>query len=164
MAELIAIGGIQPLMKRLLDRGLLHGDCITVTGKTLAENLADVEDYPSDQDIVRDFDKPIKADSHLAILYGNVAPEGVMIPIRRLTPKVKRNPSPIDVPNTCKNRMFACVKARPRPIIGVINGARSIEPMTTAGEFCNRPNEAIAEATPNIPIKSGPQVDPWRRL
>jgi dihydroxy-acid dehydratase len=76
MSELIQIGGIQPLMKRLLDRGLLHGDCMTVTGKTLAENLADVEDYPSGQDIVRDFDHAIKPDSHLSILYGNVAPEG----------------------------------------------------------------------------------------
>jgi len=81
MAELIAIGGIQPLMKRLLDRGLLHGDCMTVTGNTLAENLADVEDYPEGQDIVRDFDKPIKPDSHLAILYGNVAPDGAVAKI-----------------------------------------------------------------------------------
>jgi len=76
MSELIEIGGIQPLMKRLLDRGLLHGNCMTVTGKTLAENLADVDDYPEGQDIVRDFDHPIKPDSHLSILYGNVAPEG----------------------------------------------------------------------------------------
>ena len=81
MAELIAIGGIQPLMKRLLERGLLHGDCLTVTGKTLAENLAAVADYPDGQDIVRDFDNPIKADSHLAILYGNVAPEGAVAKI-----------------------------------------------------------------------------------
>ena len=76
MSELIAIGGIQPLMKRMLDRGLLHGDCLTVTGKTLAENLAEVEDYPAGQDVVRDFDDPIKPDSHLAVLYGNLAPEG----------------------------------------------------------------------------------------
>ena len=76
MSELIEIGGIQPLMKRMLDAGLLHGDCLTVTGKTLAENLADVADYPDGQDIIRDFDKPIKPDSHLAVLYGNVAPEG----------------------------------------------------------------------------------------
>ena len=81
MSELISIGGIQPLMKRMLDRGLLHGDCITVTGKTLAENLADVEDYPGGQDIVRDFDHPIKPDSHLAILYGNVAPDGAVAKI-----------------------------------------------------------------------------------
>ena len=76
MSELIAIGGIQPLMKRLLDKGLLDGSCLTVTGKSLAENLADVEDYPEGQDIIRGFDDPIKADSHLAILYGNLAPEG----------------------------------------------------------------------------------------
>ncbi len=81
MSELIEIGGIQPLMKRMLDRGLLHGDCLTVTGKTLAENLVTVEDYPEGQDIVRDFDNPIKPDSHLAILYGNVAPEGAVAKI-----------------------------------------------------------------------------------
>ncbi len=81
MSELIEIGGIQPLMKRLLDNGLLHGDCLTVTGKTLADNLAEVADYPAGQDIIRDFDDPIKPDSHLAILYGNVAPEGAVAKI-----------------------------------------------------------------------------------
>ena len=81
MSELIAIGGIQPLMKRLLDKGLLHGDCVTVTGKTLAENLSEVPDYPDGQDIVRDFANPIKPDSHLAILYGNVAPDGAVAKI-----------------------------------------------------------------------------------
>ena len=81
MSELIAIGGIQPLMKRMLDKGLLHGECLTVTGRTLAENLADVDDYPAGQDIVRDFDNPIKADSHLAILYGNLAPDGAVAKI-----------------------------------------------------------------------------------
>ncbi len=81
MSELIAIGGIQPLMKRMLARGLLHGNCMTVTGKTLADNLADVEDYPEGQDIVRSFDDPIKKDSHLAILYGNLAPDGAVAKI-----------------------------------------------------------------------------------
>jgi dihydroxy-acid dehydratase len=81
MSELIAIGGIQPLMKRLLDRGLLHGDCLTVTGRTVAENLADVSDYPDGQDIVRAFDNPVKAESHLVILYGNLAPEGAVAKI-----------------------------------------------------------------------------------
>ncbi|WP_420884478.1 dihydroxy-acid dehydratase [Amnimonas aquatica] len=76
MSELVAIGGIQPLMKRLLDAGLLHGDVLTVTGKTLAENLADVQDYPAGQDIIRPFDNPIKKDSHLVILNGNLAPTG----------------------------------------------------------------------------------------
>jgi len=81
MSELIEIGGIQPLMKRMLKVGMLHGECMTVTGKTLAENLADVSDYPPDQDVVHDFDNPIKADSHLAILYGNIAPDGAVAKI-----------------------------------------------------------------------------------
>ena len=76
MAELIEIGGIQPLMKILLDEGLLHGNCLTVTGKTLAENLADVAPYPNGQDIIRDLAHPIKKDSHLVVLYGNLANEG----------------------------------------------------------------------------------------
>jgi dihydroxy-acid dehydratase len=81
MSELIAIGGIQPLMKRLLGAGLLHGDCMTVSGQTLAQNLATVEDYPADQDIIRPLDQPIKADSHLVVLYGNLAPEGAVAKI-----------------------------------------------------------------------------------
>ncbi len=76
MAELIEIGGIQPLMKILLDKGLLHGDCLTVTGKTLAENLANVQPYPVGQDMIHDLEHPIKKDSHLVVLYGNLAAEG----------------------------------------------------------------------------------------
>ena len=63
-------------MKVLLDAGLLHGDCITVTGKTVAENLKDVAPYPENQDVVRPLSNPIKPDSHLRILYGNLAPLG----------------------------------------------------------------------------------------
>ncbi|MBM4232046.1 MAG: dihydroxy-acid dehydratase [Gammaproteobacteria bacterium] len=81
MSELIAIGGIQPLMRRLLDRGLLHGDCLTVTGQTLAENLENVRDYPRGQKIIYDFDAPIKKDSHLVVMYGSVAPEGAVAKI-----------------------------------------------------------------------------------
>jgi len=81
MSELIAIGGIQPLMKRLLDAELLHGDCLTVTGRTLAENLRDVADYPAGQDIVRPLSQPIKKDSHLVVMYGNLAPEGAVAKI-----------------------------------------------------------------------------------
>ena len=76
MTELIEIGGIQPLMKILLDNGLLHGDCMTVTGKTLAENLANVKPYPVEQDIIHSLQNPIKKDSHLVVLYGNLAPAG----------------------------------------------------------------------------------------
>ena len=81
MAHLSRIGGLPPLMKLLLDKGLLHGDCLTVTGKTLAENLRDVQPYPANQDVVRPFDNPIKPDSHLRILYGNLAPEGAVAKI-----------------------------------------------------------------------------------
>ncbi len=78
MAHLSRIGGLPPLMKVLLDAGLLHGDCLTVTGRTLAENLRDVAPYPVDQDVVRPLSQPIKPDSHLRILYGNLAPEGAV--------------------------------------------------------------------------------------
>src|SRR5262245_2335425 len=81
MVHLTRIGGLPPLMKVLLDAGLLHGDCITVTGKTLAENLKDVKPYPTDQDVVRPFNNPIKGGSHLRILYGNLAPTGAVAKI-----------------------------------------------------------------------------------
>ena len=81
MSELIEIGGIQPLMKTLLDAGLLHGGCLTVTGRTLAENLADIDPYPEGQRIIRPLDDPIKPDGHLVILRGNLAPEGAVAKI-----------------------------------------------------------------------------------
>ena len=82
MADLVKIGGTVPLMKILLDAGLLHGDCLTVTGKTLAENLANSPlEYPEGQDIIRPLDNPIKKDSHLRILYGNLAPDGAVAKI-----------------------------------------------------------------------------------
>ena len=76
MSELVEIGGTLPLMKMLLDAGMLHGNCITVTGKTLAENLKDVKPYADEQKIIMPLDNPIKKDSHLRILRGNLAPEG----------------------------------------------------------------------------------------
>ena len=81
MAELVEIGGIQPLMKELLKAGLLHGDCLTVTGKTMAENLQLAPDYPAGQEIIKPLDRPIKKDSHLVILRGNLAPEGAVAKI-----------------------------------------------------------------------------------
>lgn len=81
MAELVRIGGLTPLMKMLLDEGLLHGDAMTVTGRTLAANLADAPPYPAGQDVVRGFDDPIKKSSHLVVLYGNLAPEGAVAKI-----------------------------------------------------------------------------------
>lgn len=81
MSQFCEIGGLTPLMKMLLDKGLLHGDCITVTGKTLEENLRDVKPYPPGQQIVAPFDNPIKRDSHIVILYGNLAPGGAVAKI-----------------------------------------------------------------------------------
>src|SRR6202167_1141324 len=81
MSELVAIGGIRPVMKTLLDAGLLHGDCLTVTGKTLREDLEGVQPHPAGQTIIRPLNNPIKASSHLVILYGNLAPEGAVAKI-----------------------------------------------------------------------------------
>lgn len=81
MSELIAIGGIRPLMRMLLDAGLLHGECLTVTGATLAQNLANVGTYLAEQDIVRPLAAPLKKDSHLVVLYGNVAEDGAVAKI-----------------------------------------------------------------------------------
>ena len=81
MSELIAIGGIMPLMKMLLEEGLIDGDCLTVTGKTLKQNLKNVKPYPKRQQIIRPLDNPIKKDGHLVILYGNLAPEGAVAKI-----------------------------------------------------------------------------------
>ncbi len=81
MAELVKIGGVTPLMKMLLDKGLLHGDCLTVTGKTVAENLKNVKPYPKGQDVIRGFDNPKKKDGHLVILYGNLAEKGAVAKI-----------------------------------------------------------------------------------
>jgi len=81
MSELVAIGGIQPLMKTLLKEGMLHGDCLTVTGKTLAQNLRTVKAYPKGQQIIRPMSDPIKKTSHLVVLKGNLAPEGAVAKI-----------------------------------------------------------------------------------
>ncbi len=81
MSELIAIGGLQPLMRTLLEAGLLHGECLTVTGRSLAENLSGVRPYPAGQDIVRPLGNPLKASSHIVVLYGNLAPEGAVAKI-----------------------------------------------------------------------------------
>lgn len=81
MSELVQIGGIQPLMKMLLQEKLLHGECMTVTGRTLSRNLRGVKPYPKKQEIVHSFANPIKSESHLVVLYGNLAPEGAVAKI-----------------------------------------------------------------------------------
>ena len=81
MSELNAIGGIAPMMKLMLEKGLLHGDCLTVTGQTLEENLEAVMPYPNGQKIILPISKPVKDSSHLRVLYGNLAPEGAVAKI-----------------------------------------------------------------------------------
>ena len=81
MSQLVEIGGIVPLMKELMHAGLLHGDCLTVTGKTLKQNLAPFKRYPKGQQIIAPLSKPLKKDSHLVVLRGNLAPEGAVAKI-----------------------------------------------------------------------------------
>ncbi len=81
MSQLVEIGGIVPMMKDLLSAGLLHGDCLTVTGKTLKQNLAPFKRYPKGQQIIAPLNKPLKKESHLVILRGNLATEGAVAKI-----------------------------------------------------------------------------------
>ncbi len=81
MEDLHNIGGVPGVLKILLREGYLHGDCLTVTGKTLADNLEEIDDLKLGQDIIYSFDKPIKKTGHLQILYGNLAPEGAVAKI-----------------------------------------------------------------------------------
>ncbi len=76
MEDVHAVGGIPAVLKYLLKKGLLHGDCLTVTGRTLAENLLDAPDLKEGQDVIKSIEKPIKVSGHLRMLYGNLASEG----------------------------------------------------------------------------------------
>lgn len=81
MEDLHKVGGVPAVLKYMLKKGMLHGDCITVTGKTLAENLLDAPDLEEGQDIIRPLDQPIKETGHIRILYGNLASEGAVAKI-----------------------------------------------------------------------------------
>ena len=81
MSELVAIGGVAPLMKMLLSKKLLHGDCLTVTGKTMRQNLSKVKPYPLGQKIIKPLSDPIKKNGHLIILRGNLSPDGAVAKI-----------------------------------------------------------------------------------
>ena len=92
--DLHKAGGIPQVMKVWLKAGLLHGDCMTITGKTVAENLADIPDAPrADQDVIRPIDKPMYAEGHLAILKGNLSPEGCVAKITGLKNPVITGPA-----------------------------------------------------------------------
>ncbi len=91
--DLHRAGGIPAVMKVLLDAGLLHGDCITITGKTVAQNLAEVPPLRADQDVIRPVSRPIYAQGHLAILKGNLSPEGCVAKITGLKNPVMTGPA-----------------------------------------------------------------------
>jgi dihydroxy-acid dehydratase len=108
------VGGIPLVMKMLLSAGLVHGDCVTVTGKTVAENLADVPDTPpSGQDVVRPIDDPIYAQGHLAILKGNLSPEGCVAKISGIAER--RITGPARVFESEEDAMAAIMEDRIRP-------------------------------------------------
>jgi dihydroxy-acid dehydratase len=94
MNDLFLIGGVPVILKALLEAGLLHGDCLTVSGKTLAENLADVV-IPAAQDVVVPATCPISPTGGLKILYGNLAPEGAVVKVAGLTRRVHRGPAKV---------------------------------------------------------------------
>ncbi len=106
--DLYEIGGVPVLMKALLDGGLLHGDCITVTGKTIAENLAEVV-FPEDQDIVRPVSKPITPTGGVVGLKGNLAPEGAIVKVAGLPSLQFRGPARVF---DCEEDAFQAVQAR----------------------------------------------------
>jgi len=81
MADVHGVGGVPAVLKLLLEKGVLNGDCMTVTGKTMAENLADAPSLKAGQDVIHDWDHPIKPTGHLTILKGNFAPEGAVAKI-----------------------------------------------------------------------------------
>lgn len=107
--DLHRVGGVPLVMKMLLDRGLLHGDCMTITGKTIAETLANVQgDPPAGQDVVRPFDKPLYAEGHLAILKGNLAPEGAVAKISGVKVPVITGPARVfDSEEECLESILA---------------------------------------------------------
>ena len=88
MEDVHDVGGIPAVLKYLLKKGLLHGDCLTVTGKTLAENLLDVPDLKQGQNVIKPIENPIKISGHLRMLYGNLAKEGSVAKITgKMRPK-----------------------------------------------------------------------------
>ena len=91
--DLHRAGGVPAVMKILLEHGLLHGDCLTVTGRTLAENIAGASDSPAGQEVIRPWDRPMYAEGHLAVLRGNLAPDGAVAKISGVKSPRMRGPA-----------------------------------------------------------------------
>ncbi len=109
MLDLHQVGGVPVLLKLLLDAGLLHGDCLTVTGRTIAENLANVQAPAQAQEVVRTLDRPLSPTGGLAILRGNLAPDGAVIKVAGVSKLVHRGPARVfDSEDAC----FAAVQRR----------------------------------------------------
>src|SRR5699024_1358540 len=106
--DLFNVGGVQAVMKLLLDAGYLHGDCLTVTGKTVAENLKDVPGLEEGQDVIMPFDKPKRKDGPLIVLKGNLSPEGAVAKVSGV--KVSKHTGPARVFNTEKEATEAVMK------------------------------------------------------
>jgi dihydroxy-acid dehydratase len=110
MFDLHKVGGTPAVLKALLDKGLLHGDCLTVTGKTLAENLSEVKSvYSRHQDVILPFEKPMHATGHIVVLHGNLAPEGAVAKIAGLTQTKLTGPAKVF---NCEEECFAAIQER----------------------------------------------------
>jgi dihydroxy-acid dehydratase len=109
MLDLHRIGGVPVLLKVLLDAGLLHGDCFTVTGRTLAENLAQVPPPPAGQEVLRPVDNPLRKTGGLRILRGNLAPEGAVIKVAGVSKLQHRGPARVF---DSEQEAFAAVEQR----------------------------------------------------
>jgi dihydroxy-acid dehydratase len=116
--DLHRAGGVPQVLKMLLNHGLLHGDCITITGRTLAEELKDVPDSPrTDQDVIRPWERPLYPHGHLAILKGNLAPEGCVAKITGLKSTRITGPARVfDSENECMKAILA-KKIRPGDVV-----------------------------------------------
>ncbi|HRJ15005.1 MAG TPA: dihydroxy-acid dehydratase, partial [Saprospiraceae bacterium] len=117
MEDLFLVGGVPAVMRMLLDNGFLHGDCMTVTGKTLAENLADAPQLSPGQDVVRPLSEPIKATGHIQILYGNLAEEGAVAKITGKEGEVFSGPARVFDGEAAANQAIADGAIRPGDVI-----------------------------------------------
>ena len=130
-------------MKILWEAGLLHGDCLTVTGNTLAENLANVAPYPDAQQIIRPLSNPIKKDSHLVILRGNLAPEGA---VAKITGHEGLSFSGTARCFTVKNLLSPRYWTVPwLPVMSLSYAMKDLEVDLVCGKCCLRPVPSAAE-------------------
>ncbi|MBX2927930.1 MAG: dihydroxy-acid dehydratase [Saprospiraceae bacterium] len=117
MEDLYLVGGVPAVMRMLLDNGYLHGDCRTVTGKTIAENLADAPTLSPGQDVVRPLDRPIKASGHIQILYGNLAEEGAVAKITGKEGEVFSGPARVFDGESAANEAIAAGGIQPGDVV-----------------------------------------------